>query len=632
MKLKTSPLFLQNQFYNIIRFIVLAMGLGSFSTKVLAETNPGIIESLERLLNVHRKQYDQNKSKIQSNLKALSNITDLKDIKIAPQFMRSLIFHSDDKFLKLAQKDECKFLSALESNLLKTAEGDIESVLVAFKNKENITESVSLPKNDFFDQIYKKKCLNNREFSTLFNETNFQKTIEGIKFSVPKNSNECDVIHKEWLDNSFTPYLCGIQQVLKKSKNQTLVDLYKEKIQTLQRTYIDNLCNNLTSAAGFCENYLKSDVWSKVINGEAPLYKLSYKCRNLLGKNEDLNSNDLKNCAAKLINEPSICETKGNKNFPSNFPLQNCDNISDALNKSKLITNYHDCPGSVDNEAVTNVHRLINHFSPRKIMTNKETCGGEANYTFARLNFDIKYEDGWPLKICYMNHVEGKEMCEPYIPGSRDDEPLSEDQVISKIIYRHKGAPAKTKCRIVDSKTYNPLRSEFKFGCFIVYDFETCTTLSCNKKVIWEEKPLADIKFIGRPIFDYFPTAFVNERYSFINMINQVKGTQSRAVKNLTDLKFYLDKMPNGIVHGIGCVEDLIPEEFQRTVVNQCHPMPFIIDGHLKKEGETWLVLRAAIDDIHSPRLVLWQNIFNAVSAHSELHPLNTWTLYGLKK
>lgn len=621
-----------NPFYKIFRFIVLVIGLGSFSIKAFSEENPGIVESLERLLDVHRKQYDQNKSTVQSNFKAQSDISDLKDVKIDPQFMRSIIFHSDDKFLRLAQKDECKFLSILESNLLRTAEGDIENILVTLINKENKRESVSIPKNDFFDQIYKKKCLNNREFTTLFSEANFQKTIEGIKFPVPKNSSECDSIHREWLDNSFTPYLCHIQQIIRKSKSKKQVDLYREKISTLQVTYLDNLCNNLTSATLFCENYLKSDVWSKVVNGEAPLYKLSYKCQNLLGKTDDITTKDLKNCAAKLINDPGICETKGNKNFLSDFPLQNCNNLSDALNKSKLITDYYDCPGNVDNEAITNIHRLVNHFSPRKIITNKETCSGEASYTFARLNFDIKHEDGWPLKICYQNRIKGKEECVAYIPGSRENEPLSENLVVAKILYLQKGAPSKTKCSIVDSKTYNPLRSEFKFGCFIVYDFETCTTLSCNKKVIWEEKPVVDIKYTGTPIFDYFPTAFVNERYSFVNMINEVKGTQSRSVKNLTDLKFYLDKMSNGLVHGVGCIEDLIPEEFQRTVINQCHPMPFIIDGYLVKQNETWIVLRSAIDDIHTPRLVLWQNIFNSVSAHSELHPLNTWTLYGIKK
>jgi hypothetical protein len=90
--------------------------------------------------------------------------------------------------------------------------------------------------------------------------------------------------------------------------------------------------------------------------------------------------------------------------------------------------------------------------------------------------------------------------------------------------------------------------------------------------------------------------------------------------------------MPNGIVHGIGCIEDLVPEQFQRTAINQCHPLPFIIDGHTQKNDETWLVARLAIDDIHTPRFIMWPNIFNAVSAYRELHPLNTWTLYGIRK
>jgi len=153
-----------------------------------------------------------------------------------------------------------------------------------------------------------------------------------------------------------------------------------------------------------------------------------------------------------------------------------------------------------------------------------------------------------------------------------------------------------------------------------------------TKKVIWEEKAQSDIRFIGKPVFDYFPTAFLNERYSFISMINEVKGTQQRTIKNLTDMKFYLDKIPSGIIHGVGCAEDLLPEEFARTTMNQCKPLPFIVDGYSMKNNETWIAFRSAIDDVHSPRLLLWQNIFNSVSAYRELHPLNTWTLYGIKK
>lgn len=632
MKLKTLPQFLLKRFCKIKFLIIILISLGSFSAKASNEKNPGIIESLERLIDVNKKKYNQNKSKIQSDFKILSNISDFSGMRLDPQFMRSIIFHSDDKFLRLAQNNECKFLSVLENNLLRSSGGEIESIIVTFKNAEKNDQSAAIPINDFFKQIYKSKCLNNIEFSTLFNEINLKKTIDSIKFTVPKKNSDCMIIHKEWLDNPFTAYLCKINQIFKSTKNKKTTELYNSKISMFQKTYIENLCQNLTSPELFCVNYLKQDVWNEIINGEAPSYKMSYKCQNMMSKTQDLTNNDLKNCASKLVGNPSLCETSGNINFLSDFPLQSCDNISDALKKSKLITNYHDCPNNIDNEAITNVHRIVNHFSSRNIITSKETCAGEANYTFAKLNLDMNHDEGWPLKICYKNRILEKEVCESYIPGSRSDDQRSEDQVISKIIYQQKGAPAKTKCHIVDSKTYNPLRSEFKFGCFIVYDVANCSTRSCDKKVIWEEAILSDIKFIGQATFDYFPTSFANERFSFDNMINELLKTQGRSIKSLTDLKFHLDKMPNGIIHGIGCVEDLIPEEFQKSYINQCHPMPFIIDGHILKNNETWLIFRSAIDDIHTPRLILWHNIFNAVSAYRELHPLNTWTLYGIKK
>ncbi|MBY0415834.1 MAG: hypothetical protein K2Q18_16805, partial [Bdellovibrionales bacterium] len=469
-------------------------------------------------------------------------------------------------------------------------------------------------------------------YTTLFNDENVKKTVEGIKFTVPRNMAECTNVHREWLANPVTPYLCRIQQVFKKPALKKLADFYSERIPLMQRIYLDNLCNAILTPDLFCANYLKDDVWNKIVNSELPDYKMSYKCQQMFNKKDKLTVQDLKNCASKLTSDNTFCETRGNKDFLSNFPLQNCSTLSQELNKAKLVTNYHDCPGNVDNEALTNIHRIVNHFAPRKIITSKETCAGEANYTLARLNLDIKNDAGWPLKICYLDRVQGKEACTPYIPGSRTDEPLSEDQVVAKIIYQQKGAPMRTTCRIVDTKTYNPLRSEFKFGCFIVYDPNACTTLQCEKKVIWEEKAQADIKFVGVPMFDYFPSNYTTERFSFTSLINEVKSTQEKIIRNLTDAKGFLNSAPDAIIHGIGCSEDLMPELFQRVAINQCHPMPFIIDGFLDKDGETRLVTRLSIDDIHTPRFLMWPNFYNAVSAYRELHPLNTWTLYGLKK
>jgi hypothetical protein len=629
--LKISHLFSLNQYCKIL----LLIGLTCLSGKAFSEDEsqtPGIIESFERLLDLQKNQYKDSKQSIQSILKKVSDLSDFTEIKLDPQFMKSILLHSDERYLKLAQKDECLFLSTLESNLFKTSDGLIENILITYKEKNNSLGSTSMFKDDFFEQIYKKKCLNNREYSILFNPTNIKKTIEGIKFSIPKNKSQCYTILEEWLINPFTPYLCRIEQGLKNSLTKKQVESYTNEIPLVNRIYISNLCKAITNPDAFCTNYLKNDVWNKILNSEFPEYKMSYKCQQLLNKKEKLTNLELRNCASKLVTDVKFCETRGNKDYPSNFPLQSCDNISLALNNSKLITDYHDCPGNVDNEALTNIHRIVNHFSPRKIISSRENCSGEASYSLAKLNLEIKNTAVWPLKICYLNRAQNKEVCTIYIPGSRTDETLSEDQVVAKILYTQKGANQKTTCRIVDSKTYDPQRSEYKFGCFIVYNTDTCTAISCQKKVIWEEKEQTDIKFVGVPVFDYFPTNYSNERFSFLGLMSDVKRTLDRPIKNLTDLKFHLSKIENGIVHGIGCAEDLSPEQFQRISINQCHPLPFIIDGHLEKNNETLLVTRLSIDDIHSPRLIRWPNVFNSVSSYQELQPLNTWTLNGIKK
>lgn len=642
MKLKTSPRYLLNLYCSLY----LIIGLGCFTSKAFSKETeiPGLIESLEKLQKLHTDQFQKVKNQINSKSNPDVNLSKVKEFKIDPYFMRSILFQSDNRYLSLIQNDECKFYSLLEMGLLKSNE-DKENIILKVTNTDGSIQNISVSQDTFFEELYRRKCLNIKEFNVLFNEKNFQKTIQGIKFTTPKGDADCKSIHEEWLLNSYTPYLCKINQVLKSGKNldkeklndselalKKSAEMYLTKIPLMQRNYIESLCNNLNDYKPFCENYLKSDVWNKVINGEKPNYKLNYKCAEFLRLEGTPTLKDQQLCANKFLSDIKICETNRKKDFPAFFPMQNCDLASSALNNSKLISDYQDCPGNIDNEAITNIHRIINHFSPRKINSTPENCTGEANYSFARLNLDIKYEKGWPLKVCFFNRVQNKEECVPYIPGSRETEPLSEDQVISKILYLHKGVPAKTSCRIVSSKKYNPLRTEFKFGCFIIYNPDACTTLSCDKKVIWDDKVQTDIKFIGNPIFEYYPSAYSNERYSIQNLLYEVKNIQSRSVKSLTELKFYLDKIPNGIIHGVGCAEDLIPDIYIRTVINQCHPLTFIISGYVIKNSEPMIIVHSAIDELFSPRLLPWMNIYNSVASYKELHPLNTWTLHGLKK
>lgn len=610
--------------------------------KVYAQNKvPGLIESLDNLLSIHRTQYENVNRKVNINTTLLANLGKLKDLKLDPYYVRSLVFHSNEEFVKIAASDECKFYSLLESNLLKNTLNDYESVIALVTKEDGKEETTKIAKKDFLQEIYKRKCFNNREFSVLFNDTNFQKTVESIKMPVPGNQDQCQDIHREWLLNAYTPYLCRISSILRPTistnkMQQSIVaqkaNLYRSKISSFQRTYIENLCSNLASSENFCRNYLKGDVWTKIANSEQPSYKMTYKCSDILKKPLPLSRKDLSSCAYRFNEKPEICTTEGSTQYSSNFPFLDCNDQSLLLLKSKLITTYQDCPGRIDNEGITNFHRIVMHFNPRSYTSNPNNCAVESNFTYARTVLNAGNDGGWPLKICYLSRIDNKEECTPYIPGTQVDEKLSEDKVLATILYKHYGASLKTNCQLVDNKTYNPLRSNFKTGCFIIYDKENCTSLRCEKNVVFEEKPVSSIRFIGSPTFDYLPSTYANERYALTNLLNESLGTQSRPLRNITDIKFYLEQLPLSIIHGVGCAEDLIPEIATRQSLNQCRPMPFILDSFADKDGEFFFGLRLSIDDVHSPRLIKWANIYNAVANYKELHPLNTWALYGLKK
>lgn len=618
------------------------MGLGMIHLKAHAQNQiPGLIESLDELLSVHRKQYENVNRRVSTNTKILSNLGKLKDLKLDPYYVRSLVFHSNEEFVKMAANDECKFYSLLETNLLKNTINDYESVIALVTTEDGKEETTKIDKRDFLQEIYKRKCFNNREFTVLFNDSNFQKTVESIKMPVPQSTEQCNDIHKEWLLNAYTPYLCRISGILRptvttnkmqKSLIAEKANLYRNKISPFQRTYIENLCNNLSSSENFCRNYLKGDVWTKIANAELPAYKMTYKCSDILKRPLPLSRKDLSSCSYRFNEKPEICTTEGATQYSSNFPYLDCNDQSALLLKAKLVTTYQDCPGRIDNEGITNFHRIFMHFNPRNYVSTPDNCAVESNFTYARTVLNAGNEGGWPLKICYLDRVDNKEACTPYIPGTREDEKLSEDKVLATILYKHYGASLKTNCQIVDSKTYNPMRSSFKSGCFIIYDKENCTTLKCDKKVVFEEKTIPTIRFIGSPTFDYLPSTYMNERYALTNLLNESLGTQSRVLRNITDIKFYLEQLPQSIIHGVGCAEDLIPEYVARQALNQCRPMPFILDSFTEKDGDFFFGVRLSIDDVHSPRALKWANIYNAVANYKELHPLNTWALYGLKK
>ena len=607
----------------------------------------GLIDSFQSLLNNHKKEYQSAISNIKKDTTTLSDIKKLQSVSLNKDFLKSLLIHTENKYLKFASNDECKLLSLIETSLARTADGNIYYIPVIIEFDDGKTKNILVTKQDYLDYSYSKKCLNNREMLALFTSKNISPTIKSLKLSVPKDQKECNQIHDAWIKNPYTPYLCaisesikrstrakaklshhgyGIEQVKKFERTYLKGEFFNKNIPPFYKEYFDSLCSHLYNPLKFCAPYLAKNVWSKVNQKEEPSYKMSYKCKSVT-KKKNITAKDIRYCSQQFVQDPQTCTVAKNNENSALYPMPNCTIVSESLFKSSLRTDYHDCPGNIDNQAVINVHRIVAHKKKLSIPSDHLSCSSQAHHSLAQLS-----SDRWPLKICYFDKISDKRECIPYVPNhTKANDPLSEGHIIAKILYRMEGTPDKKPCHIVSDKHYNPVLLKYKYGCFIVYDSQLCTTLHCKKKIIYESKEIKGIEYTGLNLFDYFANSFKNEKFSINNILTESLKLENKIIHNLTFLKVFLNKYSDAIAHGIGCAEDLLPSFFQKKSLGACRPLTFIVDSIVEKKGKVYLSFRSSIDDVHSPRLVLWDQIFNGVSNYKTLHPLNTWTFYGIR-
>lgn len=612
----------------------------------------GLIETIEELVEIQSNQFGQLRTQINANPMLLSQLERETQIKLEPRFVQGLLFSSEKRYLDLMRGDDCSLYALIENNLLRTPTGSLTHLVVALQDQEGERQHALVTRENFLETVYRRRCAQNRDLGTIFNNNNVANTINNITFNTPKRTEECQQIISDWNRNPNTPYFCRIAETLRAGEGAReraqatgagaiqerrelmrlaeQYDFYQQNLSHFHRTYLKNVCSNLDSVENFCRVYLADDVWNQIINGEVPPWRMSYRCREVLN-NQNPSMDDLRACAHQFNQDPDLCRTRGGQRYQSMFPYFRCDTLSHTLKTARLQTDYHDCPGNVDNEGIINISRLLNHFDPQEMVSTPDTCASNTLLRFAKLNIDFQNEAAWPLQICHEDRVTGGERCHPYVPGHHPDSQLSEEVVVSQILVRHHNYPQNTQCRIVDVRDYNPNLLTFKSGCTILYNREECTTLHCPKKILYDQNEINTLTYKGQAIFDYFPNSFRNERFSLANILRETLRAEARPLRNLTELTVFLNQEGNGVVHGIGCAEDMLPERFRRRSFNECRPMPFIIDG-IKTEGvSTDLVVRFPIEDIHSPRLMNWNHIFTGITQYQKLHPLESWMMYGLR-
>jgi hypothetical protein len=590
--------------------------------------------------------------KVNNKLKENPTLELIKNSTIDPRLIKSILLHTDESYLNLINDDSCFFYSLLDAKLIKSSLGTVTEIPI-------IENEVYLVSSDSYTSaIYQYKCKHNNQLKKLFNRQNLLKTMSSLDFQTPKTKEDCQVAIKKWKKDHRIPYLCAIPMHIKDgddAKDTILAnsnisieatkilndrkrkgEYYKSQVNYFKRTYISGLCKGFKDQKLFCSSYLTKDAWSKSINGEIKPQYMNYVCREYLNKKPSaaITKSNIRNCAGIFRSDSQVCTTLTTKGFLSLYPKPNCNEISKAFNLSRLRSTYKDCTAQVDNNNITNTHRIINHYKEKfipEIQSDDKSCSSFEFSSLAKIYEESKISDKWPLNICYKDKIENKEICQFYIPGHLKEHKQSEEKVVSKILYRIGKIGRKAKCKISTINKYNPALMRYKTGCHIIYDSNLCNSAYCPRKIIINEKIDKSLTYKGKFKFDYFPTTWKKQKYSVSNILEDRFDLKKKKLENLTQLENFLKENKQSVIHGVGCVEDILPTFFNRTDFNQCRPITFIIDNIFIENDNKMLVVRTSLDDLYAPRLISWNWIFTAIMGHKNLHPLNSWSLYGIK-
>ncbi len=642
--MKTLPRFWPNQFYKkIIGTILLGSCLSSFAQLSPLETPkkteyPGILQTFEKLIQVDNEKFQKRSDILLKNSSSFSGADTVSGLDLEPDFLNSIILHSDPGYLRLASTDKCRFYETILTDLLKSSEGKIKNILITYLEKNN-RQSAIVSKKDFLAKVVNLECPETQKNIAAFQVKTIESTLKSIRFDIPTGIDECRNVHSAWLTNPKTPFLCQIHEYVKEAKSgtgdpktleqrQSVAKILDSKMSLLQKDYIENICRYLDEEELFCEEFLNVSFWTKIAAGQESKVYGEDICRFVMGTPNPTNQ-QLSICLARLKKEKDLCLYPSGPNSGLT-PGPDCDQLSTALNYSSLKANFQDCPGNSDQMVATNMGRIIQHFSPAPLLPTEGTCStSSAGMTF---DFNQKFDndENWKLEACYVDQFNQKDICMKTFFGKYGNLPESYTNVVAKILQKTRGADASEVCKMVSSAEYNPLLLQYKSGCYIVYDKDNCFISQCKHKIIFNDRPLDFIKIKNRATLAYFPLNIKNESYSQHYLLTRDFKRSAKQLNSLSSITNYFKKSKSRFIHGIACAEDILPSFFKVGAINQCTPLPFIINGIIKDQDKVVLVVRTGADSLQSPRLISWSNLFSGVKSYQQIHPLRTWTMYGL--
>ena len=617
---------------------------------------PGLFQTVEKLIQIDDRDSHGLQRKVQTNTIILDQLEELKAVTLDPLFLKSLLFHSHSSYLDLSYQKDCFFYSFLENKLLTYPYLTTHHIPIRYNGPSGKRLSALVPFKDFFTFIYGQKCKKNNDVHLIFKKEHLKKTLTTIKFPIPDNQTSCFTIFQDWQNHEYLGPLCRIAQTLllapQRKKQLSAIapsqinlrrqlragtiqaDFFKKILSPFQVDYLTHLCTNLGTHPNnqkiFCEKFMATSFWKKVAYNRIERMELRIKCQHLLHK-QTLSFQELKNCAQRMTEDRKICHYLETSQYQALVPMPDCHRLSEALSISRLKAKYQDCPGKVDNEGIINFGRILSHLNNRKYEVGEKHCNNISVSQFVDLNFDHKNQEAWKFRICYPDPIENKELCLPAIIGQSATSRYSEDKIVSRILQRIKASPKSVRCKFVEQGRYNPNRLKYRDGCFLIYHKDNCTSLSCPKRIVFRDQDVKKITYRGAIVFDYFPNSLKNDQKAVTYVLERVRKVRRRAIRSITDLKYYLGASTEALTHGRGCIEDIYPRNFNKKYMNQCTPVSFIIDGLIEKKFKFYVTIRTGTDSVHAPRIVRWHNVYNSIKHYQSFQPIGHWTFYGIR-
>ena len=641
--MKTLPRFSLNLFYKIIlgTALLCPLYLTAQDTPLatpLKTEYPGIIQTFEKLIQIDGDKFQKRLTLMTRDgniFNANSNVTNLD---LEPDFLNSLILHSNPGYIRLASSDKCRFYDTILTDLLRSSEGKIKNVMVTYLEKDR-RMSALIPRRDFLNKVVNQECPQTQKTIASFQIKTVQKTLGEIAFDIPTGMEQCRNIHVNWLNNPNTPYLCQIYEFVRESKlgqgdpkdleqRKTMARILDEKMSLVQKEYVENLCQNLDNEDLFCEEFLNVSFWTKIAAGfESKIYAEDI-CSSILNT-QTLSSSQFSICLGRMKKEKDLCLYPGQMNSGLR-PQPDCDQLSTALNFSSFKTQFKDCPGNSDQMIVTNMGRILSHFGSGAAPVEQGPCQSYSAATVFGWNRQMDNDVNWNLEACFEDRLLGRDICKKMIFADYPKMPESYTTVVEEILRATRGADLSVKCKMIESSRYNPLMLEFKSGCWIVFEKENCFISECKHKVFYNDRSIDLIKIKGSVALAYFPLNIRDERFSQNYILTHEYKKTPKQLATLNAMTAYFKKSKSGIVHGVGCGEELLPSFFKANTINQCTAIPFTISGMMKDGEKIVFVIRTAADSAQAPRLLSWSLLYSAVKTYQRTHPLKLWTMYGL--